>query len=67
MIKKKIGSYLTLVSWFSILHREVFSGYSGFPFPQKPAFDFICVNCYFQFSVAFAFKRAVAHMRCVVK
>ena len=30
--------------WFSSLHREVFSGYSGFPSPQKPAFDLICVN-----------------------
>ena len=29
---------------FSSLHREVFSGYSGFPSLQKPAFDLICVN-----------------------
>ena len=27
------------VCWFSSLHREVFSGYSGFPSPQKPKFD----------------------------
>ena len=30
--------------WFSTLHREDFSGYSGFPSPQKPTFDLICVN-----------------------
>ena len=29
--------------WFSTLHREVFSRYSDFSSPQKPAFDF--VNC----------------------
>ena len=29
------------VCWFSSLHREVFSGYSGFPSPQKPKFDLI--------------------------
>ena len=23
---------------------------AGFPSPQKPTFDFICVNCYFQFT-----------------
>ena len=34
-----------LVCWFSALHREVFSGYSGSPSPQKPPFDLICVNC----------------------
>ena len=28
------------VCWFSSLHREVFSGYSGFPSPQKPKFEF---------------------------
>ena len=27
------------------LHREVFPGYSGFPSPQKPTFDLICLNC----------------------
>ena len=26
-------------------HREVFSGYSGFPSPQQSTFDFIYVNC----------------------
>ena len=29
------------VCWFSSLHREVFSGNSGFPSPQKLKFDFI--------------------------
>ena len=29
------------VSWFSSLHREVFSGHYGFPSPQKPKFDLI--------------------------
>ena len=29
------------VCWFFSLHREVFSGYSGFPSPQKPKFDLI--------------------------
>ena len=29
------------VCWFSSLHREVFSGYSGFPSPQEPKFDLI--------------------------
>ena len=34
------------VCWFSTLHREVFSGFSGFPSPlEKPAFHLICVNC----------------------
>ena len=33
------------VCWLSTLLREVFSGYSGFPSPQKPTFDLICVNC----------------------
>ena len=37
--------FRNFVCWFSALHREVFSGYSGFPSPQKPAFDLICVNC----------------------
>ena len=27
------------------LHREVFSRYSGFPSPQKPIFDLICIHC----------------------
>ena len=31
---------------------EVFSGYFDFPFPQKLAFDLICVNCQFQFTVS---------------
>ena len=38
------ASYVGWVCWFSTLHREVFSGYSGFPSPQKPTFDLICVN-----------------------
>ena len=29
------ASYVGWVCWFSTLHREVFSGYSGFPSPQK--------------------------------
>ena len=29
------------VCWFSSLYREVFSGYSGLPSPQKPKFDLI--------------------------
>ena len=28
------------VCWFSSLHQEVFSGYSSFPCPQKPKFEF---------------------------
>ena len=39
------ASYVGWVCWFSTLHREVFSGYSGFPSPQKPAFDLIFVDC----------------------
>ena len=35
------GSNVGWVCWFSSLHREVFSGYSGFPSPQKPKFDLI--------------------------
>ena len=38
------ASYVGWVCWFSTLHQEVFSGYSGFPSPQKPKFDLICVN-----------------------
>ena len=34
-----------VICGLSSLHREVFSGYSGFPSPQKPPFDFISVNC----------------------
>jgi len=33
------------VCWFCALRREVFSGCSGFPPPQKPAFDLICAPC----------------------
>ena len=29
----------------------LYSGYSGFPSPQKPTFDLICVNCDFQCTV----------------
>ena len=36
----------------SLLHREVFSGYSGFPSPQKPTFDLIYFHCSFQFTVS---------------
>ena len=39
------ASYVGWVCWFSTLLREVFSGCSGFPSPQKPTFDLICVNC----------------------
>ena len=38
------ASYVGWVCSFSTLHQEVFSGYSSFPSPQKPAFDLICVN-----------------------
>ena len=37
---------------FSTLHREVFSGYSDFPSPQKPTFDLIYFHCSFQFTVS---------------
>ena len=40
------------VCWFSTLHREVFSGHSGFPSPQKPTFDLIYFHCSFQFTVS---------------
>ena len=47
------ASYVGWVCWFSTLHRDVFSGYSGFPSPQKPKFDLICVNLLiFQFTVS---------------
>ena len=46
------ASYVGWVCWFSILHREVFSGHSGFPSPQKPTFDFIYFHCSFQFTVS---------------
>ena len=36
---------LSLLVLFSSLHGEVFSGYSGFPSPQKPLFDLISVDC----------------------
>ena len=37
----------------SLLCNQIFfSGYSGFPSPQKPTFDLICFNCYFQFTVS---------------
>ena len=36
------ASYVGWVCWFSTLQRKVFSGYSGFPSPQKPTFDLIC-------------------------
>ena len=39
------------VCWFSTLQREVFSGNSGFPFPQKPKFDLIVVIVNFSYSV----------------
>ena len=28
-----------------VFYRVFYSGYSGFPSPQKPKFDLICVNC----------------------
>ena len=37
-----LALYVGWVCWFSTLHREVFSGYSGFPSPQKPTFDLLC-------------------------
>ena len=46
------ASYVGWVCWFSTLHREVFSGYSGFPSPQKPTFDLIYFHCSFQFTVS---------------
>ena len=46
------ASYVGWVCWFSTQHREVFSGYSGFPSPQKPAFDLINFHCSFQFTVS---------------
>ena len=42
-------SYVDRVFWFSTLHREVFS---SFPSPQKPTFDLVSVNCYFQLTVS---------------
>ena len=39
------ASYVGWVCWFSTHHREVFSGYSGFPSPQKPTFDLIYFHC----------------------
>ena len=36
---------------FSSLHREVFSGNSGFPSPQKPKFDLIVLIINFSYSV----------------
>ena len=38
------------VCWFSSLHREAFSGYSGFPSPQKPDFDLIVLIVNFSYS-----------------
>ena len=38
------ASHVDWVCWFSTLQRDVFSGYSSFPSPQKPTFDLICVN-----------------------
>ena len=40
------ASYVGWVCWFSTLHQEVFSGYSGFPLStKKPTFDLIGINC----------------------
>ena len=39
------ASYVGWVCRFSTPHREVFSGYSGFPSPQKPTFDLIYFHC----------------------
>ena len=36
-----LASNVGWVCWFSALHREVFSGYSGFPSLQKPKFDLL--------------------------
>ena len=42
------------MAWFSTLHREVFSGYSGFPSPQKPAFDLTSFLLIVNFSYSFS-------------
>ena len=43
---RESASYVGWVCWFPTLHREVFSGSdSGFPSPQKPTLDLICVDC----------------------
>ena len=39
------------VCCFSSLHQEVFSGYSGFPSPQKPKFDLIVLIVNLTYSV----------------
>ena len=45
------GSNVGWVCWFSSLHREVFSGYSGFPSSQKPKFDLIVLIVNLVYSV----------------
>ena len=45
------ASYVGWVCWFSALHLEVFSGCSGFPSPQKPAFDLIWFVLIIHFSL----------------
>jgi len=52
------SSYAGWVCLFSTQHREVFSEYSGFPSPQKPAF--VCVN--FQFTVSPISARTISHL-----
>ena len=44
-VVRALALYVRWVCWFSTLHREVFSRYSGFPSPQKPTFDLICFHC----------------------
>ena len=43
------ASYVGWVCWFSTLHREVFSGYSGFPLLNNQPTNLIC---WFQFTVS---------------
>ena len=47
----QIQRHVGWVCWFSALHWEVFSGCSGFPSPQKPAFDLIWFVLIIHFSL----------------
>ena len=46
-----LASNVGWVCWFSTLLREVFSGNSGFPSPQKPKFDLIVLIVNLSYSV----------------
>jgi len=46
-----LASNVGWVCWFSALHREIFSGYFGFPSLQKPKFDLLCLIVNFSYSV----------------